>query len=236
MLSKSAARAFFLGGTGLCTIAFLLLTADTVSQLKVRSHDDQLSPEALRGYHMYMANNCMGCHTLMGEGAYYAPELTRVVSRRGEQWIRLFLKDPQAMYPGRRKMVKFDIFDPDVDSNAAQNVSDIIAFFTWVENIEMNGFPPKPDLAPAAQASKGGTAAVGKRPSSFTVCVGCHSLGGSGGTVGPALDGVGKRFTQESLTTWLKSPETVKPGTKMPNLGLSDEAIAELVTFLRKQE
>ena len=30
----------------------------------------------------------MGCHTIMGEGAYYAPELTNVIERRGEEYVR----------------------------------------------------------------------------------------------------------------------------------------------------
>ena len=31
---------------------------------------------------LWEKNNCMGCHTIMGEGAYYAPELTRVFERK----------------------------------------------------------------------------------------------------------------------------------------------------------
>jgi nitric oxide reductase subunit C len=47
-----------------------------------------------------------------GEGAYYAPELTKVVERRGAAWISLFLKDPQKMFPGQRKMVQYNFTDP----------------------------------------------------------------------------------------------------------------------------
>lgn len=235
MLSKSGARTFFLGGTALCTIAFVLLTVDTMKQLDERSNHAALSDSARRGYHIYMQNNCMGCHTLMGEGAYYAPELTQVVSRRGEAWIREFLKDPEAMYPGRRKMVKYDFFDPRVDPQAPQNVSDIIAFFRWVENIDLNGFPPEPDLrGPAAKST--GPDPWAAAPAQATVCKGCHAIGGQGGVAGPALDGVAKRYTPDKLTAWLKDPQSVKPGTAMPNLGLPDAVIAELVTFLGKQE
>ena len=171
MLSKSAARNFFLGGTALCTVAFALLTADTMGQMSERSHADQLTPEARHGYEIYAKNNCMGCHTLLGEGAYYAPELTQVVRRRGEGWIRVFLKDPQAMYPGRRKMVKYDFFDPALDPEAEKNISDMIAFFNWVAEIDLNGFPPEPDLgsssAPRATAAgsrldSSGTAVAGR--------------------------------------------------------------------------
>ncbi len=63
-------------------------------------------------------------------------------------------------------------------------------------------------------------------------CSGCHSIGGQGGDVGPALDTVGDRYTPEWLFTWLKDPAAVKPGTMMPNLGLTDEERAHLVFYL----
>ena len=40
---------------------------------------------------------------LLGEGAYYAPELTRVYARRGPDFIAAMLRDPEAMYPGQRR-------------------------------------------------------------------------------------------------------------------------------------
>jgi nitric oxide reductase subunit C len=53
----------------------------------------------------------MGCHTLMGEGAYYAPELTRVYRARGPAFIRAMLRDPAAMYPGQRQMQNYHFTD-----------------------------------------------------------------------------------------------------------------------------
>lgn len=66
-------------------------------------------------------------------------------------------------------------------------------------------------------------------------CVGCHSIGGMGGQVGPALDTVGDRRSAEWLYKWLHNPAAVKPGTKMPNLGLTDDERARLVFFLLAQ-
>ena len=97
MLAKSQAKIFFLGGTGLFSIAFLALTVDSLGQVPARSHESDLSAAAIRGKTIWDKNNCMGCHTILGEGAYYAPELTKVVDRRGKEWIRAFLKDPEAM-------------------------------------------------------------------------------------------------------------------------------------------
>ena len=67
------------------------------------------------------------------------------------------------------------------------------------------------------------------------VCQACHAVGGVGGVVGPSFDGVGQRFDREKLDAWLKDPQAVKPGTAMPNLGLTDAVRAELVTWLLTQ-
>lgn len=236
MLSKSAARTFFLTGTAVCGVAFLLLTADTLSQFDDRTHVDQLSAEAKHGFQIWTDNNCMGCHTLLGEGSYYAPELTQVVARRGKPWIKAFLQDPQGFFPGRRKMVKYDFFDPALDPEADANQDAVIAFFEWVGNMETNGFPPEPDLAPAGAAAPEGDALAGAPEVYTTICIGCHQLGGTGGVVGPALDGVASRFDAEYLAKWIADPQAFKPGTTMPKLGLEQAQIDALVTFLSKQQ
>lgn len=238
MLTKSAAKAFFLGGTALCSIAFVLLTMDTLAQMPDRSNQDQMSESVVRGHHIWNKNNCMGCHTLMGEGAYYAPELTKVMDRRSKEWLAEFLKDPERMYPGRRKMVKYDFFDPAIvgEEEAARNVDDIVAFFTWVGNIDLNGFPAEPDMAGAPRATTAdaeASDALAAAPTYFsTVCIGCHSVGGNGGLVGPALDGVADRYEPDYLRKWVADPLSVKPGTTMPNLGLQGEQLEQILDYL----
>ena len=86
------------------------------------------------GKHVWEKNSCINCHTILGEGAYYAPELTKVFEKRGEAFIRTFIKDPQAMYPGERKMVKYNFSDAEI--------TDVIAFLKWVGEIDTNGWPP----------------------------------------------------------------------------------------------
>lgn len=231
MLSKSQARLFFVTATAGFSLVFLGLTIDTLRQAPARSHTDAMSAEVVRGKEIWDENNCMGCHTLLGEGAYYAPELTKVVERRGAEWMRVFLRDPQAMFPGERKMVQYDFTEDEI--------TDLIAFFGWVGNIDTNGFPAKPDLVgPTTLASTTTAAAhppvdLSAAPTMFsTVCVACHAVGGTGGAVGPALDGVARRYDAEGLDAWLANPQAVKPDTKMPNLNLADDTRHELVSWL----
>ena len=225
MLTKSQARMFFLGGTLFFTVVFLALTVDSMNQLDERQNTDKLTESVSRGKFIWDGQNCMGCHTILGEGAYYAPELTRVVDRRGVEWLKIFLKDPEAMFPGQRRMVQYN-FTP-------EQIDDVIAFLDWIGKIDTNGFPPEPDLAPAMVTAKVASASYVAPPEYFgQVCIACHSVGGKGGGVGPALDGVAGRFTAGELDRWLADPTSVKPGTAMPNLALPDATRAELVSWL----
>jgi nitric oxide reductase subunit C len=223
MLSKSHARLFFLSATGGFSLVFLGLTVDTLRQVPARTHSEAITAEVVHGKELWESNNCMGCHTLLGEGAYYAPELTKVVERRGKEWMRIFLRDPQAMFPGERKMVQYDFTEDEITA--------LISFFEWVGNINTNGFPAKPDLvAPTTTAA---ASPALEAPETFkSVCVACHSVKGNGGQVGPALDTVGQRYTVASMDAWLADPQSVKPGTTMPNLNLPPETRQELVTWL----
>jgi Cytochrome c553 len=223
MLSKSQARMFFLGGTFLFSAIFIGLTVDTHRQLPERTHTKDLTEDVVKGKRIWEENNCMGCHTILGEGAYYAPDLTKVVEKRGEEWIRLFMKDPEAMFPNERKMPKYNFSD--------EQISYLIAFFKWVGKIDTNGWPPKPDIV--VQTSVKTNQEISNIPAKFNqVCKACHAIGGNGGNVGPALDHVGAKYDKDYLVKWLKDPQSIKPGTNMPKLPLSEEEIQELAAFL----
>lgn len=210
---------------------FLGLTVDTIQSVPERSHEDELTADVIRGKDIWDENNCMGCHTLLGEGAYYAPELTKVYERRGAAWIDLFLQDPERMFPGQRKMVKYD-FTP-------EQRQDVIAFLKWIGNIDTNGFPRAPDLVAQPQSAAAPTKtsskadALSQAPAMVkTVCIACHAIGGKGGNAGPALDGVAQRYDRARMDKWLADPQALKPGTAMPNLGLTDDVRGELVNYL----
>jgi nitric oxide reductase subunit C len=227
MLSKRAARTFFVGGTVVCSVAFIGLTVDTFRQIPALTHSSAITPAVAHGKEVWDKNNCMGCHTILGEGGYYAPELTKVYERRGPAFIRAMLKDPESMYPGQRRMQKYSLTDAEID--------DLIAFFQWIGQMDLQGFPPQPTLMPVAVPSSTGpaVAGIGNRPQVFNqLCIACHSLGGQGGTVGPALDMVGSRRDAANINRWLHDPKAVKPDAKMPKLPLTDAQIDELTAFL----
>ena len=89
------------------------------------------------------AKNCMNCHTLLGNGAYYAPDLTKAWLDPGwgneqarEVLMTLFLKDPIAnarTFGTGRRMPDMDLTDDEVRG--------VIAFLKWMSAVDTNGFP-----------------------------------------------------------------------------------------------
>jgi len=138
MLSKKQAKIFFLGGTALFLIIFLGLTVDTLVN-GVPKHTDEkgLNAQVKLGRHLWDSNNCMGCHTILGEGAYYAPELTRVYERRGAEYIKGVFNFPGGWRLHNRRMVEYHFTDQEKDA--------LVAFFKWIDKTDLNGFPPKPN-------------------------------------------------------------------------------------------
>ncbi|MBK9459999.1 MAG: cytochrome c [Sphingobacteriales bacterium] len=139
MLSKSQARAFFLGGTIITFVIFLGLSWNSLSnEVPKQTHVENLTAQVVQGKHIWESNNCMGCHTILGEGAYYAPELTKVYERRGEGYIKTVLTSKTPWSPRGRKMVAYGFSE--------QEANDMIAFLKWIGETDLNGFPPKPNL------------------------------------------------------------------------------------------
>jgi len=139
MLSKKQAKLFFLGGTALFALIFLGLSIDSLVNGIPKNTNDHLMTDGVKaGKLLWEENNCMGCHTLMGEGAYYAPELTRVHSRRGPDYIKAVFNFPGGWGPNGRKMVQYDFTD--------KEKQDLVDFFEWTDKMYLNGFPLDPPL------------------------------------------------------------------------------------------
>jgi len=242
MLTKRQARIFFIGGTGVFAACFIALTVDSMRRIPNQTRDAEITPAVERGKKIWEHNNCMGCHTLFGEGAYYAPELTKVVERRGEAWIKIFLKDPEKMFPGQRKMVNYHFTDEQID--------DTLAFLKWCGKVDLNGFPAKPPLQPVIQPPATAPGGVAREvPAIFEqkTCLACHQLLGKGmanmmmpdatGAVAPVptLDEVYKRKNRAELIAWITDPQKVKPGSTMPKLVpdvVSPQEVEQIADFL----
>ena len=119
-MSKKTAFWIFLLGTVSSAIVFLGLTWDTQRQVAALSHVDKLSAQVVEGKRVFEKYNCNDCHTILGFGGYYAPDLTKVVQRIGEDGIRYRVKSPEKAFANStRKMPNLKVMDTEIESLVA---------------------------------------------------------------------------------------------------------------------
>ncbi|CAF0701723.1 c-type cytochrome [Candidatus Methylacidithermus pantelleriae] len=94
------------------------------------------------------SRNCMECHTLLGNGAYFAPDLTRswldpwwkerimpiVGAKTREAAMKAWLINPPQYPQGKRIMPNLGLTDEELTA--------VVAFLKWMSAINTNGFPP----------------------------------------------------------------------------------------------
>ena len=132
--TKSTARNIFYGGSVFFFLLFLGLTFDTMSALPKRDNSANLTESAIRGKKIWETRNCIGCHTLLGEGAYFAPELGNVYKRRGPDFIRGWMAAQPTGAPGRRQMPQFNLNE--------KEMNDLVEFLKYSSEINTNNWPP----------------------------------------------------------------------------------------------
>jgi nitric oxide reductase subunit C len=229
-MTKKIAFWIFLLGTISSSVVFLAATWDTHRQVAVLSNADQLSDRVVAGKRAFQKYNCNDCHTILGFGAYYAPDLTRVFQRIGEDGIRFRIMDPEKAFANSwRKMPNLRVTDAET--------ADMIEFFRWVTEINNNDWPPQDSKKRLSRGEQAMVASVGVTPGAAVFqskgCMNCHSLHGTGGTFGPALDTVGRRLSVEQIEHYVQDPKGVDPKAQMPpQKELSARELEEVAKFL----
>jgi nitric oxide reductase subunit C len=143
VMTKSMARNIFYGGSLFFLVIFLLLTYQSRRYIETTSTNaETLNTSVVAGKRIWERKSCINCHTILGEGAYFAPELGNVMTRWGVN------DDPEAAFEtlqgwmqaqpsgveGRRQMPQFNLTDEEI-----RNLSD---FLLWTNTIDTQGWPP----------------------------------------------------------------------------------------------
>ncbi len=99
------------------------------------------------------------------------------------------------------------------------------------------------NMAAPARLPRTPQARAGERIFLTSQCASCHRIAGTtaNADVGPDLSHLATRSTLAALTipntpsklaAWIRNPQAIKPGDRMPDLGLSPSEIASLVAYL----
>ena len=185
-------------------------------------------PRKAAGFHptgafgeIYERYKCYSCHKFNGYGGELAPDLTFEGSRAQRQWIVDFLKNPQTLRPTLiLRMPQFNMNDRDTATLAD--------YITMVLQ--------HPAANPASVDAKQFTpamVALGKQLYEVKYqCQSCHTIGGTGGYVGPNLNNAGGWLTAAWIEAWLRDPQALIPGTIEPRRNLTEVEVKALTAYL----
>ena len=139
--TKGMARNIYYGGAVFFFLIFVALTFDTVSGLSKTDNSENITEQVAAGKRLWEKNDCIGCHTLLGEGAYFAPELGNVYTRFGEstEAIKGFIKSrPKNGVANRRSMPQFNLNEEELEAIAQflKYVDGITTARNWPPNVQ----------------------------------------------------------------------------------------------------
>lgn len=214
-MNNRQARLFAIGSTAVAALLFLGMTLDSHRQFPTLTNAENITPEVIHGKDVWHKYNCINCHTLFGEGAYYAPDLTKITQHRGEPYLHAYMRDPSKFYDEnkhRRLMPKQDLSETEI--------RDLVTFLGWVSEVDNQGWPPRPILVTGGVnpiTAQGGTGDTGAEAANalpvnsnsdpralgenlfataVPTCKACHSLIPGADGAGPSLAGIVTRTEQ----------------------------------------
>ena len=106
---------------------FIVYSSQVYTTGTDNAHVEPMSDDARHGQQIYQQNNCIACHQFYGLGGYMGPDLTNVISKRGEAYSRAFIVS------GTARMPNFEL-------NASE-VSALIAYLGFVD--QTGTYPPE---------------------------------------------------------------------------------------------
>ncbi len=237
-MSEKMLRNIFIFGTLFFLLVLAVMSANSLAQV-MSDRTPPVTDQVVSGKLAWQGKDCNDCHTILGIGGYYAPDLTKVVDRRGAGWISAWLKDPVAVNPAATM--------PNQNLTAAE-IADVGAFLGWVNQVKTNNWPPQPlalgsQSAPTSSVSSpaAGAPSASAAEALFQQkgCIGCHRINGKGATgPGPDLSHIASQpydalpNSPDFLKKWIQNPPAQKPGTIMPAIPMTSTELDTLVNYL----
>jgi mono/diheme cytochrome c family protein len=200
----------------------------SMTNLNGSGYDRLIVPRKMNDFHppgsfgeVYERYKCYACHQFNGFGSALAPDLTFEGSRARRQWIIDFMKNPQTVRPTLiYRMPQFNMTDAE-----AATIADYLTMVFQTQSIDQRKANAKvytPDQA-----------ALGKQLYEVKYqCQSCHTIGSSGGYVGPNLSNVGNWLTPGWIEGWLKDPQSLVADAIEPRRAFSDAEVEALTAYL----
>jgi len=144
VMTKSMARNIFYGGSLFFILIFLGLSAHSHRYIVTTSTNAATLTDNVRhGKELWERHACINCHTILGEGAYFAPELGNIMTRWGIdegdhegafETLKAWMDAMPTGIEGRRQMPNFGLNDEEYQALAD--------FLMWTNTIRAQDWPP----------------------------------------------------------------------------------------------
>jgi nitric oxide reductase subunit C len=112
---------------GTLFVAFIAYSSQVYTSGTTSMQTPPISDEARHGQQLFQDYNCIACHQFYGLGGYMGPDLTNVISKRGDVYSAAFIK------AGTATMPNFGL--------APDEVSALVEFLTYVD--KTGTYPPE---------------------------------------------------------------------------------------------
>ncbi len=107
--------------------AFLIYSSQVYTRGTDAPHIEAMSAEARHGQELFQKHNCIACHQFYGLGGYMGPDLTNVLSNRGEAYSAAFITAGTASMP-----------------NLGLSNDEVAALVAYLAYVDMTGtYPPE---------------------------------------------------------------------------------------------
>lgn len=206
------------------TTALLSMTGSpansSLARLIVPQVQGEFRPTGAFG-ELYDRYKCSVCHRFSGEGGTLAPDLSFEGSRAQRPWTIEFLKNPQTLRPTLIfRMPQFNMTDQE-----AAIIADYLGMVTQSPSVRLTAIDQKQFTPQIVE--------IGKQL--FEVkyqCNNCHTIGSSGGYVGPNLSNAGNWLNAAWIEEWLRDPQALVPGTIEPRRSFTDQEMQALTAYV----
>jgi ubiquinol-cytochrome c reductase cytochrome b subunit len=171
-----------------------------------------LSPVELAGIGVYQKEQCDACHTIGGGGTKSGPDLMNVSYKHDAAWMIEHFKHPANVIPGS-SMPPMDLSTADANEVSALMLKLTPEFGNVVGNT------PEFVVHAATLYQK-------------NACASCHKVNGVGQTLGPPLNGLSQRRSEQWVIDHFNKPQAMSPGSPMPPYKLAPKDMDAMVNWL----
>lgn len=122
----------FFGGTAVSlAVMFFYLAPLSIAHMDKSGHINgkPVAPEVVRGKQVFHKFVCIDCHTILGDGTQYAPDLGRVAISRDDDFLKKWVRDAHGINPNSAM--------PSFSKMTEEEASDLVSFLTFTSKVNL---------------------------------------------------------------------------------------------------